>query len=231
MKKIVFLAVLAAGAGYWLLLSRPALYYGDSLEYKCFTLRARGGLPEGAGPVLDKALEKISASELFSPDTRFDVYLAAGPGEARFFCPFAEGDYAKVNPLSGGIFLAAADFGEQRARPAPGALEHRPLNNVIAAAAAREMIRRRLEPLAYIFMKDWKAAGYAERISRDPGGYVPADICSKEAPEGSALSDYKYGLAVDLILNEEKISFGDLLNKGYSYEGIEKQMKRRYCGK
>jgi hypothetical protein len=231
MKKIIFFAILAAAGGYWLLLSKPALYYGNSLEYKCFTLRARGALPEGAGFVLDRVLEKISASEFFSPDARFDIYLADGPGEYRFFAPFVPGDYARVNPVNGGIFLAAADFVADRARPAPEAAGYLALSKVIAAAAAREMVRRRLAALTYLFMRDWSVTGYGERISGGPGQFTPADICAKDAPEGSALRDYEYGLAVELIMNEEKLSFADLLNKNYSYEGAERQLKKRYCGR
>ena len=231
MKKIILLAVLASGAGYWLLLSRPARYYGESREYKCFTLRARGVPPEGIGNVLDRALEKISASEFFSPEARFDIYLPDGPAEYRFFAPFVAGDYARVNPFDGGILLAAADFAQDKAGSASGDGEARVLNKVIAAAAARELVRRRLALLTYLSMRDWKVGGYAERISGGLGQFVPEDICSREAPEGSALRDYKYGLAVDFLIKMERISFADLLKNNYGYEGVERQIKRRYCGK
>ena len=43
------------------------------------------------------------------------------------------------------------------------------------------------------------------------------------------LRDYEYRLAVEFAMAEEKISFGVLLDKNYSFESLEKQMKRRYC--
>lgn len=231
MKKIFLFLLLAASAAYGLLLYKPALYFGSSREYKCFTLRASGELPAAVDTVLDKVLERLSTSEFFTPDTRFEVYLAAGPGEFGAFCPFVSGEYVRVNPLSGGIFLAAADFPENRALPARGEAQPRLLSRVIAAAAARELVRRKLEVLTYLFMRPWKTTGYAERVSGGLEQYVPADLCAKASPAGSPLGDYKYGLAVDFVMNDERISFSDLLDKNYSYESVEKQLMRRYCGK
>ncbi|HAT72784.1 MAG TPA: hypothetical protein DCS63_08210 [Elusimicrobia bacterium] len=231
MKNIILIAFLAAAGGYWLLLSRPALYYPDSREYKCFTLRGRGELPSGTQLALDRALASISASEFFSPDTKFDIYLAGGPRGLSFFAPFVAGNYSRVSPISGGIFLAAARFDGDSILPSPEAAETRDLNKVIAAAAARKMAMDRVKPLTYIYMTDWEFAGYGEIISGGSGLFKPEDICGKEAPEGSALLEYKYGLAVALVLSEEKMSFANLLDKNFSYEGAERQLKQRYCGR
>ncbi len=230
MKKIIFLVLLAAG-GYWLLLTKPGLYYGESLDYKCFTLRARGALPPETAAVLDRAFDRISTSELFSPDARFTVYLTAGPGELHFFSPFAPGEYSRVNPVNGGIFLAPGDFKEDKIRIATGEQEYRFLNQVIAGAAARELARRKLEALTYLFEKDWEIAGYAERISGSADQFKPGDICAKDAPEGSSLRDYEYGLAVGIAMDQERMRFTELLNNNRDFEGFEKQLKQRYCGK
>jgi hypothetical protein len=231
MKKILLLAVLAAAGGYWLLLSKPALYYGSSLDYKCFTLHSAGAVPEGTEAVLDRALAHITGSEFYTPEARFEVYLTGGPRELGFFAPFVRGEYSRVSPVSGGIFLADSDFAADKSRPAPDSEEHRMLSRVLAAAAARELVRHKVEPLTYLFMSDWQVAGYGENISGGTGQFVPADICGKDAPEGSALKDYEYGLAVGLILSDEKMSFSDLLNKNYSYDWAEKQLKQRHCRK
>ncbi|OGR41647.1 MAG: hypothetical protein A2X35_12275 [Elusimicrobia bacterium GWA2_61_42] len=233
MKKIILLLVLAAAGGYWLILSKPALYYKDALEYKNFTLRGRGTLPAEPAPALalDRALEKLLASELYSPDAKFDIYLAGSPGQLRFFAPFAPGNYARVSPVSGGIFLASADFAEDRARTAPEAVEYRALSKVITSAAVRELARRQMKPLAYLSVKDWKFTGYGDRISGGAGDFTVADTCAQASEEGSALREYEYGLAVDLFMQEEKGTFRDLLNRNYSYEGAERQLKKRHCGK
>ena len=231
MKKAYFLALLALAGGYWLLLSKPALYYGNSLDYKCFTLRGRGEIPASHQLALDRALERVSTSEFFSPETRFDVYIAGGQWELGFFAPFVSGYNARVSPINGGIFLAPADFEADQSLPSAKGAEPRALNKVIAAAAARKMVISKVKPLTYVFMSDWEVAGYGESISGGSGRFTPPDICESEAPEGSALRDYEYGLAVDLIMNVEKISFADLLNKNYSHEAIKRQLKQRYCGR
>ena len=230
MKKIIFLVFLAAVGGYWLLLTKPGIYYGESLDYRCFTVRTRGPLPTETGPVLDRAFDKISRSEFFTPETKFTLYLAGGPGELHFFAPFVAGEYSRVNPLSGGIFLAPGDFKEDKIRRAAGEPEYRFLNQAIAGGVAREMVRRRLEALTYIFKKDWEITGYAERISGSDQ-FKPEDFCTKEAPEGSALRDYAYSLAVGIVMDQERMPFAELLNRNYSYEGFETQLKRRYCNK
>ena len=228
MKKLIFLVFLAAVGGYWLLLTKPAFYYGDSFEYKSFTLRARGPVPAGTEPVLDRALDKISRSEFFTPEAKFTIYLTAGPGELRFFAPFIAGAYSRVNPVSGGIFLAPGDFSQDKIRTATGEQEYRFLNQAIAGAAAREMVRRRLEALTYIFRKDWEITGYAARIAGGSDQFKPEDFC-KSAPEGSALRDYQYAQAVGVIMDIEHQSFSELLNRNHSYESLETQLKRRYC--
>ena len=229
MKKTMLLLIAAAAGGYWLLLSKPGLYYGKSLEYKNFTLRARGYLPDRMDFVLDKVHEKISAAELFTPDKKFEIYLPGSRSEFLFFTPFQKGEYSRVNPFSGAIFVASADFPADRARPAPGAAGYRTLSDELAGAAAREMVRRAVRPLTYLSMRDWKVRGYAERLSGGTGAFTPADICSGK-DEDAAFLDYKYGLTVDFAMKEEGISFAELLTRDYSYESVAGRLKKMHCG-
>jgi hypothetical protein len=205
------------------------MYYGKSLDYKNFTLRARGELPSNAEGVLDKVYEKISASELYKPEKKFDIYLPGSRNEFVFFTLLQNGDYSRVNPYNGAIFIASADFGADRARPAPGAAAYRTLSDELTAAAAIELVRSAVEPLKYIFMKEWKARGYAERLAGGTGAFTPADICSGKEDD-RALLDYKYGLTVEFAMKEEGISFPELLNKEYSYEKAAAGVKKTYCG-
>lgn len=230
MKKLIFLVFLAALGGYWLLLKKPALYYGETKEYKNFTLMARDAVPEGTEAALDRALDKISKSEFFTPDAKFTIYLTAGAGELHFFAPFITGEYTRVSPLSGGIFLAPGNFKQDKIQRATGEQEFRFMNQAIAGGVARELVRRKLEALTYVFKKDWEIAGYAERIAGSSDQFTPQDIC-KDAPDGSALSDYQYGLAVGVVMDQERMPFSELLNRNYSYEGFQSQLKRRFCNK
>jgi len=224
MKKI-FLLLFAAAAGYCLLLAKPDLYYGKSLEYKNFTLRSHEALPENVEGVLDKVIEKISTAELYKPEQKFTIYLTGSRGEFRFFTPFQDGDYYRVNPLNGAIYLAAAEFAADRVRITPGDTEYRTLSVEIIKAAATEMVRSSVEQLSYLFMRDWKIRGYAERVSGGTGAFTPADICTGKNSD-PAFQDFAYGQAVDFVMKEEGISFRDLLDKDYSYESVMLRLKK-----
>ncbi len=227
MKKVIFLLLLAAAGGYWLLLAKPGLYFNKSAEYRNFVLHARGALPEKTEAVLDKAYEKLSVSELFSPDKKFDIYLAGGRNEFSFFTPFLAGEYYRVSPVTGAIFLAAADFAADEARTVPGAAERRALSSELAGAGARELARRLVEPLTYLVMSEWKLRGYSERLSGGTGTYQPADICKGSDP---AMLDYRYGLAVDFAIRVDGLTIIELLNKNYNYEKVEEGLKKMNCG-
>lgn len=229
MKKIIFLLLLAAAGGYWLVLSKPGMYYGTSLVYKNFTLRARGPLPTNMEGVLDKVYDKITAAELAKPDQKFDIYLTGGKNEFSFFAPFQRGVYYRVCPLNGAIYIAAAEFGPDRVRSAPGAADYRTLSSELMAAAAVEMLRRSVEPLKYMFMKEWKIRGYAERVSGGTGAFLPADLCTGSESDPAFL-DFKYGMTVDFALKEEGVAFSEFLQKESSYEGYAARLKKMQCG-
>ena len=227
MKKIILLIVLALAGGYWLFIEKPGLYFDETREYRIFTLHARGALPENMDAVLDKAYDKISATELFSQDKKFDIYLTLGRNEFLFFTPFQNGDYYRVNPRHGFIYMAPSDFASDQIRTAPGAAQYKALNLELAGAAAREMARRIVEPLKYMFMSEWKLRGYSERVNGGTGTYMPADICKGDDP---ARLDYEYAQAVDFAIRVDGLSLVDLLGKDYSYETVEKALKKMNCG-
>lgn len=229
MKKTILLIVLVIAGGYWFLLSKPGLYFDKSRDYRIFTLHARGALPENMDAVLDKAHDRISAAELFpqSQDKKFDVYLTSGRNEFLFFTPFQNGDLYRVNPRYGYIYMAPSDFAADQVRTAPGAKEYKALSLELAGAAAREMVRRLVEPLKYMFMSDWKLRGYSERVNGGTGTYMPSDICKGSDP---ARLDYEYSQVVDFAIRVDGLSVVDLMNKDYSYETVEKALRKMNCG-
>lgn len=227
--KIVLAILVVLGGAYALLLSKPSLYFGQTAEYKGFTLRARGAAPAGYEQSLDAAREKLAASEFFREDSAFELVLVSTPGEFKFFAPFQKGDFFRVSPLSGAIFLAAADFKAGEGRPAFGSGAPRPLGTMLAGAAAVDLVRRSREKLSFMFMKDWLLNGYYEKISGGLGAFNPADACGDVSGD-PALRDYKHGLMLDLVLREDGIGYGDLLGRNYSEEAAETRMRKIHCG-
>jgi hypothetical protein len=228
MKKYFWLLLLACLAVYALLLAAPGLYFSKSMEYKGFTIRTRGALPSSVEKPLDLALEGIKASELFKEGMRFELVLPSTRGQFLFFTPFMHGEYFRVNPFNGAIFLAAADFEGGNAYIVPGGPRRRSLATVIIGAGAWELTRRKLRPLTYLFMNDWKIRGYSELLSGGTGEFEPADACAETDRPG--LLDYKYGLMLDRVMKEDSIYYSDLLDRNFSSQNAETRIKRAYCG-
>lgn len=227
MKKVFIVFVVLAGI-YALLLSKPELYFGKSFAYKGFTVRAHGELPEQIAARLDGAYEKIAASELFKENASFELIVPSSRGEFVFFTPLQKGEFSRVNPFHGAIFLAAADFKAGEVRTAPGAAQTRRLSSEIAGAAARELSRRLFKPLSYLFRADWEIRGYAAHIAGLTGEFSPPDACS--AASTTDLEDYRHGLMVETIMKEDNIGFNELINRNMSFETAEDRMKKTHCG-
>lgn len=229
MKTKIFIVFLALAAAYLLLLAKPELYFNKSMDYGIFTLRARGHLPEAPERVLDLAKEKIASSELYHDGELFELILPETSFQFKFFTPFQKGDFFRVNPYNGDIFIGAADFPSDLARPAPGEHRVRSLSGAIVAAAAREMTRRKLRPLTYLTTDDWKVRGYEELLSGGTGEYQAADACSGSDRPG--LEEYRYGLILDTVLKEQNLFYNDLLDKNFNKDSAEKSFRARYCGR
>ncbi len=228
MKKKIFLLFLGLLAVYIALLAKPELYFNKSMEYGIFTVRARGPLPEAPVRALDFAKDRIVTSELYSPGEKFEIILPSSRWQFLFFTPLQSNDFFRLNPYNGDIFIAAADFGADLARLAPGGHRVRSLSGAITAAAAWEMTRRKLRPLSYLTMADWKMRGYGELLSGGTGEFTPADACSGRDRPG--LQDYKYGLMLDTVLKEQTMFYNDLLDKNFSKDVAEKNFRAVYCG-
>ncbi|MDA8131085.1 MAG: hypothetical protein M0011_06225 [Elusimicrobia bacterium] len=228
MGKFITLLLLGLLAVYGLLLAKPDLYFDRKLEHGSFVLHARGPLPDSPEAVLDDAEQAVAASDIYLQGSRFDVYLPSGPGQYKFFTPLLSGDYFRVGPFNGAIYLANADFTAKEARPYSGAEQRRSLRGVLVAAAVWDMVRLKVRPLTFFAMDKWMVRGYAEMISGGTGEFAPQDACGAASRPG--LDDYRFGLMLDRVLKEENTVFNDLLGRNYSEEQAESRFRKAYCG-
>jgi hypothetical protein len=225
---IIFLLVMSA-AIYSVLLAKPDMYFSKRVSYREFTVHTR--VPMNVSEVegtLESARERIAASELFKEGMKFDIYLPSSRGQFAFFAPLQKGEYVRVSALHGGIFIAAADFKSGEARKMPGDAKYRSLSSIITVGAAWEMTRRRLRPLTYMFMHEWKVRGYAAILAGLNGDFSPSEACAAAGtPEQQ---DYRYRLMLETVLKEEQVFYNDLLDKNFSYQNAELRLKKAHCG-
>lgn len=227
MGKAVTFFILGVAGVYLLLIYKPGLYFNKKASHEFFTVHSRKALPENFDKVLDEAREKIVSSEIFVDGLKLDIYLPSTPGEYEFFTPLLEGQYFRHNPLTGAVFLAAADFEKKEARTAPGKEDDRPLSGVIIAAGAFELTRLKLKPLTYISMRKWKVRGYGELLSGGTGWFNVADACSKDDRAG--LADYRYGLMLDTVLKQENMFYNDFLGRSFNQKLAEERFRQANC--
>lgn len=225
---IIFLLVMSA-AVYSVLLAKPDMYFSKQLNYREFTVHSRVQMNSAeVEGTLESARERIVASELFKEGMRFDLYLPSSRGQFAFFTPLQKGDYVRASALNGGIFIAAADFKAGEARKVPGDAKYRSLSSIITVGAAWEMTRRKIRPLTYMFMHEWKVRGYAAMLAGLNGEFSPSDACAAAGtPEQQ---DYRYRLMLETVLKEDQVFYNDLLNKNFSYQSAELRLRKAHCG-
>jgi hypothetical protein len=227
MRKIIFILLLLAAGAYALLQWKPGLYYGESAALGNFTLHSSEPLQGDAARAIVMAKDRLATSEFNNPAETFDVYLATAARDYAFFTPFCKDRNACVNPMNGHIFIAPADL-DKDIIPADSIDETRHFSAVLAGAAARELIRRRMRPLSYLMLSEWMLRGYSGLIG-GTGERMPSEICGKTFAEGTVMRDYEYRLAVEFALSEERITFWGLLERDPALDPLEKQMRQRYC--
>lgn len=218
--------MLAAGA-YALLQWKPGLYYGESAVFDNFTLHSSEPLQGDVARLIVMAQEKLGTSEFYAAGGSFDVYLTTAARDYGFFTPFCKDRNVCINPLNGHIFIAPTDLSKDVIL-AESINETRRFSAVLAGAAARDLIRRKMRPLSYMMLSEWMLRGYSGLIG-GTGERMPSEICANAFPEWTMMRDYEYRLAVEFELGEERINFWGLLQKNPDFDPVEKQLKLRYC--
>ncbi|MBU2575229.1 MAG: hypothetical protein KKH28_14260 [Elusimicrobia bacterium] len=230
MFKIFAYLVLILSAAYGAITVYPGMFFSSSHDYKNIAVYSHEPLKEGANGLLGQVSEKISAGEFFDAGQKFEVYLAGGYGEYALFTLFCRKDYACLHPLTGKLFLASADFEKKRSYISGDESKGRPLDAVLTRGLAKAQVREKMGGLTYFFLGEWKTEGYAEHVAGETEGWDPAEICREKAANDPVLRHLKYRLIVELVSNEDRMGYPVLMKENYSYEGVEKRVKKRYCG-
>lgn len=222
---VLILGVLYGGLTFY-----PGVLFSAKKTVKNITVHSSQPLKEDADPLIGLVAEKLAAGDFADPAQKFDVYLAGGSFEFALLAPFCSGGYARLHPLTGKAFIASADFDRKRAFSASDTEKGRALDAVMTRVLVRGQIKNRIKDLAYCFTDEWKLDGYAEHVALETDGWDPTEICGDKAEEDPMRRDLKYRLIVELVNTEDRLNYPVLMKANYSYAGVDKRVKQRYCG-
>ncbi|MDQ7773931.1 MAG: hypothetical protein RDU13_10445 [Elusimicrobiales bacterium] len=217
--KTAFWGLLVLFGSYWGFLKYPDFIFKHSVEHRDFVLLS----PEPAGKpgieVMDKAIERLETSPLYSPGRKFKVYLA-GPGFLyRLMTPFC-GDRlgCSYSLIDDRIVLPVNDIASAG-------------TPVLVRQALYDLVQEKMQPLEYQFLKDWKLEGYAESVGGESVGYASSAVCGNDDVPEDFRERLEKRLVVEILMSDDKIGFMALLDANYSYEHARSRMMLRHCGK
>lgn len=227
-KFFAYLALILSVA-YGVVMAYPGVLFPAGRDYKNITVYSHEPLKEGADELLGHVSEKISTDAFFDAGQKFNVYLTSGYGEYAFFAPSCRKDYACLHPLTGKVFVASADFEKKRSYSSGDESKGRPLDAVVTRALVKAQIKKKMGDLTYFSLGEWKTEGYAEHVAGETEGWDPVEICQEKAADDPVRRHLKYRLIVELVNSEDRLDYPVLMKENYSYEGVEKRVKKKYC--
>lgn len=214
---------------YALVISFPEVFFKYKTEYETLIIYSQNPLPETINSVLSKVYEKISNSELFVSGVRYEIFICKGFGSYTFFAPFCRKSFACAYPFTGKIFIASADFEKNKAMKNTPTENTRTLDSVIAHEITHNLIKNKTVFLKYMFLQDWKNEGYAEYIAGSGILDVPRLICDENTERTPALKYLEYKLAIDYLINDEKMTFKEIFESNVSFDSVMKKVKLKVC--
>ncbi|MCK5582348.1 MAG: hypothetical protein KAI33_01080 [Elusimicrobiales bacterium] len=229
MFKYLIYAIIAICVAYGIILSYPGMFFKYNYEYNNMTVYSHEPLKGDIDNTINKVNKKIAQSELFNPDFKFRFYIVKSLGQYSFLTAFKGEDYFYVSPLNGNIFLVSADFEKKKSNCKNcDSKSERELDIIMACAATTDIIRQSHKFLKYITNSKWKYEAYGEYIAGETGYFEPKEICDK-SESNTWLKFYERKLVMEMLMIEDKLTFATVFDKNFSYEGVEKRLKKRHC--
>ncbi|HAH31565.1 MAG TPA: hypothetical protein DCL44_04560 [Elusimicrobia bacterium] len=230
MFKFLSLLVLAVCLTYGGILYQPGIFFDNRFERGSFVIVSRSPTPVSAELFMEKALDKLKNSQLYSEGRKFEVYVAASAEEYAFFAPFCRKAYACQHPFKDIIFMAPVNFEKGLVASPLDPKNKFALDKLLAREAVMLQMREKMGALTYAMAASWKKEGYSGQvIFSDDKESNPSDICKSDAASSPYYDSYLNKLVVEYMMAEEKMDLDDILFKDFDPEPIVKILKARYC--
>lgn len=219
MTKTVLWILLALSGAYWGFLKYPGFLFKHSVEHRGFVLMSAKPLENTGVDYLEKAVEHLETSPLYSPSRKFEVYLT-GPGFM----------YTLMTPFCGDSLGCSYSLIDDRIVLPVSEIADAGVS-ILVRQAIYDLVQEQMEPLQYLFLKDWKMEGYAESVGGETLGYAASAVCGNDDVSEDFRQKLEKRLVVELLMSDDKIGFMSLLDANYSYEHALKRTMLRHCGK
>ena len=151
--------------GYLLLLCFPQLLFAHSVSYRNFQVYSASPISSNIYPILRKADQKLSRSEIYDPSVSYHVFLC--PSHAAFACvaPSKRTAFALNLAVVHNIFVNTADVPADQVIKGPESYDRRTLSSLLAHECTHTLLAKRFA-LAKTWEPDWKQEGYCEYVAQ-----------------------------------------------------------------
>lgn len=234
-KKVFSYIFSGLGIIYGLVLLFPQLFFANSIEYKNFVVfyHNEDTNIQQLKSVLDKSVELITDSDVFSGEKDQKIFLCNSFGEFALFAPRSRKSFAVTYPLTQNIFLSQSDVGTNQINRNGSENNLRTLSGVIAHEATHVGLENRLGFFKYKLLPTWKNEGYCDYVAQESSydeklGWT--QICENRFEEDSpSLTYFRYRTYVQYLLEEQQESLDSFLIKDFDIEGISSNSKKVFC--
>lgn len=165
-QKVTEALMLTLLLAYLLLLSFPQMVFARSVTYHSFRVYSTVPINSGIYPVLDKAAQKLAASEINDPRAFYCVFLCPSHAAFAFFAPSSRTAFADNLPFVHNIFVNTADVKADRVTTGTGEHDQRTLSGVIAHECTHTLLAKRFGQIRILLTPHWKQEGYCDYVAQ-----------------------------------------------------------------
>lgn len=201
------------------------IVYANNVSYKNISVNCDNELDAEIYTVLDEACQKIIKSELYDSTIYYRFYLSSDYSAFHIFSPLTPGAFANANPYF--VLFSKTNVKNNLITKNVSKPNQRKLADVISHEMTHKLIWNKIGFIKSKLLPMWKIEGYCDYISgastinTDTALYLYANNKMPDNPM------YGYSIAhacVKYLIEEEKMTYMDILGKEISQEQILKQI-------
>lgn len=211
----------------------PQIVFGNTVEYKSFTVYSHTIADKKIFVVLDSAESLISASEFrrIKP-VKYNLYLCSSFFEYFLFAPTQSHAFACNNFLTGNIIISKSNISQNQVVRNDVENNLRTLSGTIAHEITHSILKKHVGFLQYIRLDTWKKEGYSDFIATESSLNFRNGLnllCDSQYSPEPSFKYFKHRLYIEYLIKDKKIPFESILKKSFSLTQLDKEIQQKYC--